>query len=478
MGNPGLGMKRYRPHILVSCVLAIVLLTGVHKVLQNALTDMRFGWFPRAGQRRHRPGGDRPAVDRQDRRLALAPAEACGADRQAGKRRRQRHRLRRRFQLAVERRPPTRRFADALQRAGGSVVLPAFKQWADDRGNGRTIHVNRPLPQFEKHAWSAIVNVAVEPDGLVRRYSFGETLDGKFLPSVGRAAGRQATKRKAEPLRIDFSIRPESAADRSPLWMSCAAIPPLCKSSRARRSSSARRRSSSATDSACRTAASFRAPQLQMLAAELILQGRALRTVARRRDAGRAWLHPAPHAGAVAPLFRRRCGLWFWSAWPSSLNRAPCCCRRSSPSSSIRRSGMSPSRPISPPWRSTKSTSAACWAAIAEKRFQRIAMSLGDGLVCADQNGLITVWNPGRGGDFRLRARGNDRPAVRPHLRAAATRPGNSSRSRFANCRLKRFRRRAARSWSSRDAARTARHFRSKPASPNGRASMASSMAR
>jgi len=32
---------------------------------------------------------------------------------------------------------------------------------------------------------------------------------------------------------------------------------------------------------------------------------------------------------------------------------------------------------------------------IAESRFQRIAMSLGDGLVCTDQNHLITVWNPG-----------------------------------------------------------------------------------
>src|SRR5690349_19913398 len=31
---------------------------------------------------------------------------------------------------------------------------------------------------------------------------------------------------------------------------------------------------------------------------------------------------------------------------------------------------------------------------IDERRFQRIAMSLGDGLVCADKNGLITVWNP------------------------------------------------------------------------------------
>jgi diguanylate cyclase (GGDEF)-like protein/PAS domain S-box-containing protein len=32
---------------------------------------------------------------------------------------------------------------------------------------------------------------------------------------------------------------------------------------------------------------------------------------------------------------------------------------------------------------------------IAEKRFQRIAMSIGEGLVCADRNSLITVWNPG-----------------------------------------------------------------------------------
>src|SRR5438128_360397 len=32
---------------------------------------------------------------------------------------------------------------------------------------------------------------------------------------------------------------------------------------------------------------------------------------------------------------------------------------------------------------------------IAENRFQRIAMSLGDGLVCTDRNHLITVWNPG-----------------------------------------------------------------------------------
>jgi diguanylate cyclase (GGDEF)-like protein/PAS domain S-box-containing protein len=37
---------------------------------------------------------------------------------------------------------------------------------------------------------------------------------------------------------------------------------------------------------------------------------------------------------------------------------------------------------------------------IAESRFQRIAMSLGDGLICTDQDLLITVWNPGAAAIF------------------------------------------------------------------------------
>ncbi len=73
----------------------------------------------------------------------------------------------------------------SLHRAGGSVVLPSFGQLAADRGGGNSVHVNRPLPEFAKEFWSAVVNVAVEPDGLVRRYEFGDTLDGTFLPSLG-----------------------------------------------------------------------------------------------------------------------------------------------------------------------------------------------------------------------------------------------------------------------------------------------------
>ena len=60
---------------------------------------------------------------------------------------------------------------------------------------------------------------------------------------------------------------------------------------------------------------------------------------------------------------------------------------------------------------------------IAESRFQRIAMSLGDGLVCTDSNHLITVWNPGAAAIFGYRPCGNDRPAVRSDLRRATPRP-------------------------------------------------------
>ena len=70
---------------------------------------------------------------------------------------------------------------------------------------GRTIYVNRPLPQFGKHAWSATANVAIEPDGIVRHYSYGETLDGGFLPSVGALLGGNFNRRE-QPFKIDFSI--------------------------------------------------------------------------------------------------------------------------------------------------------------------------------------------------------------------------------------------------------------------------------
>ena len=40
-------MKKYRPHLLVLCVLAIIVLSGMYNALQSAITDLRFGWISR-----------------------------------------------------------------------------------------------------------------------------------------------------------------------------------------------------------------------------------------------------------------------------------------------------------------------------------------------------------------------------------------------------------------------------------------------
>src|SRR6185503_7068713 len=156
------------------------------------------------------------------------------------------------------------------------VVLPAFKQLVSSGDGNWTVHVNRPLPEFDKNAWSAIVNVAVEPDGLVRRYSFGELLDGKFLPSVGALlAGRYESNEG--PLRIDFSIRSESLPTVSfvdVLRDDPAAIQKL-KGKKVIIGATAIELGDRFSVPNGRV---ISGPELQMLAAESILQGRVLRT--------------------------------------------------------------------------------------------------------------------------------------------------------------------------------------------------------
>ena len=107
-----------------------------------------------------------------------------------------------------------------LLHAVGRGVGPALcrKRWrapadrwcclpsSSPRADRTTLHVNRPLQQFSDHSWPAVVNVEVGPDGLVRRYPFGEKLDGEFVPSMAAVlAGQYAEKRT--PFLIDFSIR-------------------------------------------------------------------------------------------------------------------------------------------------------------------------------------------------------------------------------------------------------------------------------
>src|SRR3954468_24938310 len=182
--------------------LAIVLAGGWHNSLRHALADLRFAW-----QSRQASGDivviaiDASSIDRVGvwPWTRLLPGELIRQLQKADVQD---------IALDVDFSTPSdassdRNFAEALQSAGGSVVLPSFHQPRTDR---TTLHVNRPLQQFAEHSWPALVNVEVGSDGLVRRYPFGEQLDGKFQPSMGAVLSGQYDANRA-PFLIDFSIR-------------------------------------------------------------------------------------------------------------------------------------------------------------------------------------------------------------------------------------------------------------------------------
>ncbi len=393
-------MKPYRPHIFVLCVLAIVLLTGMHNAFRNALTDMRFGWFARQAT-----GNivlvaiDPPSIDkigvwpwpRQLHAQLIDQLQNAGASD---------------IVFDVDFSSPSnpasdQAFADALRKAGGSVVLPVFKQLVasvgKDKTTQKTMHVNRPLPQFGKHAWSAVVNVAVAPDGLVRRYSYGESIDGKFLPSVGALlAGKYEAKEK--PLQIDFSIGAGSVPTISYVDV-LRGDPTAIKSLKDKKVIIGATAVELGDRFNVPNGRVIAGPTLQVLAAESILQNRVLRSSSGIVTFG--------GLGAIALLMLavwgrlsagRRVALLVGLAGVAELGAILLQARL----------------PIIVDTSLYHAAIAAYLAAlaldeidfrgllgrIAEKRFQRIAMSLGDGLVCADQNSLITVWNPGAAAIF------------------------------------------------------------------------------
>src|SRR5262245_32669757 len=199
-------VKQYRPHLFVLCVLALTLMAGLHAPLRNALLALRFDMLSRPAS------GEvvLVAIDSSSLKQAgvwpwprtmhaslVDVLDSAGATDIV-------------FDVdfsAASTPDADRAFAEALRRAGGSVVLPAFKQVAHERGSA-TIQVDRPMPLLAPHAWSAAINIVPDPDGVVRHYGFGEMLDGRFVPSVGALlAGRYETDGS---MLIDFGIRAAS----------------------------------------------------------------------------------------------------------------------------------------------------------------------------------------------------------------------------------------------------------------------------
>jgi diguanylate cyclase (GGDEF)-like protein/PAS domain S-box-containing protein len=363
----------------------------MHQALHHALADKRFSWFSR-----HATGDivlvaiDPPSIDKigvwpWPRRLH---AELIGQLEYAKASD---------IVFDVDFSSPSNSSSDeafraALQKAGGSVVLPSFKQIVEIRGAAPTMHVNRPLPSFADHAWSAMVNVTAEPDGLVRSYLFGDAVDGKQLPSVGSMLAGTFDKNSGSFL-IDFSIQTNSVPTVSYADVLRGDPATLSKLKGKKVIIGA---------SAIELGDRFNVPNgrimsgamLQILAAETIAQGRVLLTTSHFVTLG---------------------GLGFIALLMLLLWRRLSAARRVVVLVGMTAAIETTALLLQAQYAVMLDTSlfhvaiAAYLAAmaldeidfrsllglVAEKRFQRIAMSLGDGLVCADRNGLITVWNPG-----------------------------------------------------------------------------------
>ena len=236
----------------------------------------------------------------------------------------------------------------------------------------------------------------------MRRYSFGEMLDGKFLPSVGALLAGKYESNEA-PLRIDFSIRAEFAADGFLRATCCAAMPLALAKVKDKKviigataielgdrfsvpngrrhlrpaAADAGRRIDPARPRAAQRSKVVTLGGLALIALLMLLMWR--RASALARVAVLVGLAALAEVGAML-LQAKLAIILDTSLWHMAI--AAYLAAMALDEIDFR----------------------SLLGGIAERRFQRIAMSLGDGLVCADQNGLITVWNPGAVAIFGYRA--------------------------------------------------------------------------
>jgi diguanylate cyclase (GGDEF)-like protein/PAS domain S-box-containing protein len=389
-------MKNYRPHFLVTAVLAIALLTHWPNALRNDLVDLRFGWQSRAAT-----GDvvvvaiDAPSIEQigvwpWPRRLhaeLLERLDRAGVNDVA---------------FDVDFSTPSdpasdHAFVEALRNAGGSTVLPAFKQPGAD---GLT-YFNRPLPQFREQAWTSVVNVAVEPDGLVRRYTFGQKLDNEFLPSMGAVlAGRFDAS--SPSFLIDYSIRTATIPRVSfiEVLRGDAATLTALKGKKVIIGGTALELGDRFSTP---NGGIVAGPVLQALAADSILQGRVLH-----------WTSGAVTLAGLALLVLVM--VLTWRTFSAGARAVVLCLTSLGIEGAA--FGLQNHYPLVLDTALFQIAIVAYLAAvaldeidirallgrIAESRFQRIAMSLGDGLICTDSNYLITVWNSGATAIFGYRA--------------------------------------------------------------------------
>src|SRR5690606_21209249 len=97
--------------------------------------------------------------------------------------------------------------AAALERAGGKVILPTFRQRA---GGGRAGWIDAmPIAPLREHSIAAAVSILPNIDGYVRRAPLGVVTEGVPRPSLS-AMVAASTGSAGGDFPIDFAIDPAS----------------------------------------------------------------------------------------------------------------------------------------------------------------------------------------------------------------------------------------------------------------------------
>ena len=99
-----------------------------------------------------------------------------------------------------------KRLEAALSRAGGRVILPAFRQTVS--GDGETVYT-APIPAFRRQVRVASVGTIPDRDGLIRRHAASDDWENGPVPSMP-ALLAEPVRPPLEVFHIDFGIRPAS----------------------------------------------------------------------------------------------------------------------------------------------------------------------------------------------------------------------------------------------------------------------------
>jgi EAL domain-containing protein (putative c-di-GMP-specific phosphodiesterase class I)/CHASE2 domain-containing sensor protein len=99
------------------------------------------------------------------------------------------------------------RFAEALAKSGGTVILPTLRQQAES-GSAESIDTG-PIPAFAAHSFLAVASVRPDSDGTLRRMPYGLETLGAAHPSLA-AMLAEATGETGRFFAIDLSTDPDT----------------------------------------------------------------------------------------------------------------------------------------------------------------------------------------------------------------------------------------------------------------------------